>query len=67
MSDTLTMDEQGTELWPGGFAAMLDAAPANLMATNLDLELVYGHCWGAGPKNDPAAWRIDASQIPLRR
>ncbi len=33
----------------------------------LDLELVYGHCWGAGPKNDPAAWRIDASQIPLRR
>ncbi len=33
----------------------------------LDLELVYGHCWGAGPKNDPTAWRIDASQIPLRR
>ncbi len=33
----------------------------------LDLELVYGHCWGAGPKNDPTAWRVDASQIPLRR
>ena len=33
----------------------------------LDLELVYGHCWGAGPKNDPTAWRIDAGQIPLRR
>ena len=33
----------------------------------LDLELVYGHCWGAGPKNDPSAWRIDASRIPLRR
>ena len=33
----------------------------------LDLELVYGHCWGAGPKNDPAAWRIDARKIPLRR
>ena len=33
----------------------------------LDLELVYGHCWGAGPKNDPTDWRIDASQIPLRR
>ena len=33
----------------------------------LDLELVYGHCWGAGPKNDPAAWRVDAGQIPLRR
>ncbi len=33
----------------------------------LDLELVYGHCWGVGPKNDPAAWRIDANRIPLRR
>lgn len=33
----------------------------------LDLELVYGHCWGAGPRNDPTAWHIDANQIPLRR
>jgi len=33
----------------------------------LDLELVYGHCWGAGPKNDPANYRIDASQIPVRQ
>lgn len=34
---------------------------------NLDLELVYGHCWGAGPKSDPANYRIDAGQIPVRR
>ena len=33
----------------------------------LDLELVYGHCWGTGPKNDPADFRIDANRIPLRR
>lgn len=33
----------------------------------LDLELVYGHCWGAGPKRDPADYRIDAKRIPLRR
>ena len=33
----------------------------------LDLELVYGHCWGSGPRPDPANYRIDANQIPLRR
>lgn len=33
----------------------------------LDLELVYGHCWGSGPGRDPADYRIDANQIPLRR
>lgn len=33
----------------------------------LDLELVYGHCWGAGPRRDPANYRIDAAQIPRRR
>ncbi len=33
----------------------------------LDLELVYGHCWGGGPRMDPSNYRIDASRIPLRR
>ncbi len=33
----------------------------------LNLELVYGHCWGGGPKQDPAAWRVDATRIPIRR
>jgi malonyl-CoA O-methyltransferase len=33
----------------------------------LDLELVYGHCWGSGPRPDPANYRIGANQIPLRR
>lgn len=33
----------------------------------LDLELVYGHCWGAGRRNDPTNFAIDANQIPLRR
>lgn len=32
----------------------------------LDFELVYGHCWGSGPKNDPENYRIDANRIPLR-
>lgn len=33
----------------------------------LDLELVYGHCWGGGARTDPANYRIDASRIPVRR
>ena len=32
----------------------------------VDLELVYGHCWGSGPKNDPTHYKIDANRIPRR-
>lgn len=32
----------------------------------LDLELVYGHCWGAGAKKDPTSFSIDAAKIPRR-
>jgi malonyl-CoA O-methyltransferase len=34
---------------------------------DLDLELVYGHCWGSGPRNDPGNFKIDANRIPIRR
>jgi len=33
----------------------------------LDLELVYGHCWGGGPRLSSGDVRIDASAIPVRR
>ena len=33
----------------------------------LDLELVFGHCWGGGPRMDPGDYRIDATRIPRRR
>ena len=33
---------------------------------SLSFELVYGHCWGAGPKQNPGNFRIDAGSIPLR-
>jgi malonyl-CoA O-methyltransferase len=33
----------------------------------LDLELVFGHCWGTGPRMDAGDYRIDAARIPLRR
>ncbi len=46
------------------FKAMRDALGETDLA--LDLELVYGHCWGAGPKQDPGNWRVDATQIGIR-
>jgi len=49
------------------FAAMTAALADNRGKITLDLELVYGHCWGAGPKNDPDNYRIDANRIPRRR
>lgn len=45
-------------------SALLNAAGGDL---NLGLELVYGHCWGAGARNDPSDFRIDAGAIPVRR
>ena len=33
----------------------------------MNLELVFGHCWGAGPRNDPANYAINASEIGLRQ
>lgn len=33
----------------------------------LDLELVYGHCWGSGARREPSSFSIDAARIPLRR
>ena len=32
----------------------------------LDLELIYGHCWGAGPRARDAGIRIDPAQIGHR-
>lgn len=49
------------------FAAMTAALADSRGKITLDLELVYGHCWGAGPKNDPGNYRIDADHIPRRR
>ncbi|NQV85516.1 MAG: methyltransferase domain-containing protein [Woeseiaceae bacterium] len=49
------------------YAAMVAALSGVDGKIGLDLELVYGHCWGSGPKMDPANYRIDASRIPLRK
>lgn len=34
---------------------------------SLDLELVYGHCWGAGMTASGSEYRVDAGQISRRR
>lgn len=34
---------------------------------SLGLELIYGHCWGAGRRIDHEDYRIDATRIPLRQ
>ena len=51
------------------FRAMADALVATEAGGRimLELELVYGHCWGSGPKTDPAHYEIDANRIPRRR
>lgn len=46
-------------------AALENATPGP--GLSLDLELVYGHCWGGGPRNDRGGVRIDANNIPVRR
>jgi len=51
----------------GPFTAMTAALADRRGKITLDLELVYGHCWGAGPKNDPGNYRIDANRIARRR
>lgn len=34
---------------------------------SLELELVYGHCWGRGTQRPSAGIAVDAANIPLRR
>ena len=48
------------------FAAMRQALCSG-DRLRLDLELVYGHCWGSGPRGDAGEFRIDANNIARRR
>lgn len=51
------------------FNRMLGAltAASDKQSIKLELELVYGHCWGAGPRIAAGGVTIDASSIPHRR
>jgi len=45
--------------------ALADASNGDVI--RLELELVYGHCWGSGPLATPTEYRVDAGQIGRRR
>ena len=50
------------------FAAMRERLEAALGGRiKLNLELVYGHCWGCGPRSSGGEVRIAAGAIPLHR
>jgi malonyl-CoA O-methyltransferase len=55
----------GKHRYAAMLAALAESGPGG--SITMDVELVYGHCWGAGPKMDPTDYRIDANRIPLRR
>jgi len=46
--------------------AALDAAKTDGLV-NLELEIVYGHCWGSGPIARGAEYRVDAAHIGRRK
>ena len=45
-------------------AALSEATPGP--GIEIDLELVYGHCWSTGPRQESGHFRIDATAIPRR-
>lgn len=51
------------------FAAMTDALEATRSGgvIRLQLELVYGHCWGSGATAQSGEYRVDPSQIGRRK
>ncbi len=51
------------------FAAMIAALEDSTVGDNIaiELELIFGHCWGAGPKMDASNYKIDAAHIPVRQ
>ena len=51
------------------FAALMNALEGTRSEAGLgvDLEIVYGHCWGSGQRLRSGEARIDAGTIPIRR
>lgn len=49
------------------FEKLLDELRSGGNGIAIELELVYGHCWGTGPRSEPTNYRIDAAQIRRRR
>ncbi len=45
-------------------AALSETTPG--AGIEIELELVYGHCWSTGPRNEAGHFSIDATAIPRR-
>ena len=41
--------------------------PDQVDESSLDFELIYGHCWGSGPRSAGGEYRVDAGRIGTRR
>ena len=50
-----------------GALGMADCLPDSLDKLDLELELVYGHCWGRGEAATGPEFRITPGQIGRRR
>ncbi len=62
-------DRNSAPIGKGRFAAMTAALERHREdgTIGLDLELIYGHCWGAGGRARDGEIRIDAGQIGRRK
>ncbi len=60
-------DRRRTLTGRGRFEAMRAALGQGDDPLRIELELVFGHCWGGGPRTRGGDVRIDAGSIPLRR
>lgn len=61
------LQQRNRSLVGKGHFRQMEADLVDKGEVNLELELVYGHCWGGGRKLDTTDYRIDAGAIPVRR
>lgn len=66
--DRLTVTFETAESMRADFAAIGAARclPEEPEILSAELELVYGHCWGGGPRPTAGEYRVDAGQIGRR-
>ncbi len=66
--DRLTINYESRESLADDLGALGagDCLPDVVESLEFELELVYGHAWGGGPRRDPAEFRIDPGSIRKR-
>jgi len=66
--DRLTVTYDSREALLNDFRAIgaHHCIPEQVDASSLEFELIYGHCWGGGPRSSGGEFRVDAGQIGKR-